>query len=321
MITIDLFHTSLPLLPADAPTILAHQAYLLSGADTQVQRWEAGCIITQALEQHQLVLQRFIITLHQSTKLYCTPPAGKLLLVYAAKGDMPDNTIEGCGKIAFQEQDMRMVYLPAHTTHFSHFSAGQYVLQVLTLDVVSQWPSEDTATTYRHMIAAFTDAAPQGLVLGNVPADAGMRTLLANLFVTRQPKQLLQRLLCLYAAALQQRRDKDDYNELDEARARATKKLIDTSPEKKHSLQELRAHFNLSGHTLNKAFRNIFWQSIGNYVIEVRLLYARMLLQEANRLYSKEAANILQWDPVHFSKQFGRRFSLSPVAFVKNRSV
>ena len=83
------------------------------------------------------------------------------------------------------------------------------------------------------------------------------------------------------------------------------------------SLSSIAAHFHISTSKLCHDFKRDFGTSVGEYLLEYRLSYARsLLLSENERLQAISFACGFD-DPAYFGKAFRRRFGVSPGTFRK----
>ncbi len=81
-----------------------------------------------------------------------------------------------------------------------------------------------------------------------------------------------------------------------------------------HTLQKLSRHFGINPNKLMYLFRKAFNKSVFEYLAELRMEFAKRLLQKGNMRVVDVARAIGYKNPNHFSTAFKRRFGVSPTA-------
>jgi AraC-like DNA-binding protein len=79
-----------------------------------------------------------------------------------------------------------------------------------------------------------------------------------------------------------------------------------------HSLENLARHFGTNTNKLMVLFKNTFGKSLFEYISELKMDFARKLLQEEGRLVVEVARLTGYKNPNHFSTAFKKRFGISP---------
>jgi AraC-like DNA-binding protein len=79
-----------------------------------------------------------------------------------------------------------------------------------------------------------------------------------------------------------------------------------------HSLENLAREFGVNTSKLMTLFKRVFNKSIFEYLSELRMDYARELLQDKNYLVTEVARTLGYKNPNHFSAAFKKRFGLCP---------
>jgi AraC-like DNA-binding protein len=79
-----------------------------------------------------------------------------------------------------------------------------------------------------------------------------------------------------------------------------------------HSLENLARHFGTNTNKLMTLFKNTFGKSLFEYISELKMDFARKLLQEKGRLVVEVARLTGYKNPNHFSTAFKKRFGISP---------
>jgi AraC family transcriptional regulator, transcriptional activator of the genes for pyochelin and ferripyochelin receptors len=79
-----------------------------------------------------------------------------------------------------------------------------------------------------------------------------------------------------------------------------------------HSLENLAREFGVNTSKLMALFKKVFNKSIFEYLMELRMEYARELLQEKDYLVTEVARTLGYKNPNHFSAAFKKRFGFCP---------
>jgi AraC-like DNA-binding protein len=79
-----------------------------------------------------------------------------------------------------------------------------------------------------------------------------------------------------------------------------------------HSLESLSRQFGVNTTKLMTLFKAIFSKSIFEYLHDLKMDYARTLLEEQNRLVTEVAREVGYKNPNHFSAAFKKQFGISP---------
>ncbi|MBX2946846.1 MAG: helix-turn-helix transcriptional regulator [Cyclobacteriaceae bacterium] len=81
-----------------------------------------------------------------------------------------------------------------------------------------------------------------------------------------------------------------------------------------HTLEKLSRYFGINPNKLMYLFRKAFNKSVFEYLAELRMEFAKRLLQKGNMRVVDVARAIGYKNPNHFSTAFKRRFGVSPTA-------
>ncbi|MGN0999794.1 MAG: helix-turn-helix domain-containing protein [Faecousia sp.] len=152
-----------------------------------------------------------------------------------------------------------------------------------------------------------------------VQLEALFKTLLevyqkkAYLYQWRQ-NVLLQQILCEIFSVLHQ-----ENMPVEHARIKKVLELIHEDPARPFTLEDLTALSGVKKTLFLQSFRHVTGTSPKQYVIGLRLEYARSLLLETQMPVSQIAEQCGFSDPLYFSRRFKAQFSMSPQQYRKAR--